>query len=1194
MSFGLSLPQKWTKWPPVPSGVGPPPVKFSSAQFFDHLNSWYFLIQAWQATREKFRATNTQDFPQTSHPWEIGTVAGITDNMDGTYTLTDGSDPLKNWSLPVTGGYTTGMLWAGAVGSELPFRPTQFDVIISFDEDDPSQQVRAQISANTTGTPGTLTITDFSDYFTAHCVPGYAGAAGKRYTIVKRNGLWWGDKDINLGRWLDYPNGFEADTGSVFSATTTGATLDSSATRKIAKDALTGKTPPNRPKDFLCTVDGKLRRATIASNDYDQKTGKLSISFTGAMPVVPAGSYTIVDKDDLAWPGRVPPRPVFTDYTGARDDFYCHDPDDVLRKHAIINTTVIRYGESETGVTFDDPHACDEENKGPGGNASFADLWKIFNDMCDPGTADTPYQPYIFKCFPMLQVVQDGLIPFFVAPVDHPQPDWNPKQTMTLPMAYYLARVNAGKSSVIDKDGSGHYHANLGTNAYDGLSVFFTVVKGAAHRANAGMVRKDDSGTVTSGILDLGTDLYNTADEPSFKSDVGATVFFTAGRTRVAPKMVRSIYERAAFIPDVDTDGDTGEETALPPVVVDFVDTGCFGPGIWVKRQPDTKQLVFDINGAPQDGDDLQSGDICMDMGENWTYPVDAPRTQDNDAGQMPPELPYYDRLGEMTHPTETQKALLADAKGIISQGTARTLTDTAKDWFANWYGGGVLRTESGTATSGSSTTLVDSTKTSGEANCFWKPERFQDFDFAWQGFILEVDKTVSSATKTYKTPITGCDSGTCTLTFEAVTGLTVSAGDVYRIREPKYNLNRYRGKYITVTRDSGTTLRVKIDYNDDETIWATFGEALQPGWTYQIEEFYPGVALHRNGSEWNAPTGNDFRSGEKIPIPFKKNLNGNAADWVIGYGTMRKFDYWPVTIFDEFRRISDVLRLVKMNPGWYHGPDYDSGGTLLDDAERFNAPGGWSGGEWDAEQHVFPVNDTEYANYSIDPMTGTTYTGWGSPLTIVGDTSSRGAGGTVDNIPPHNTSTISAHVTYEGSDPSVGRWNVQGNWNGNSAVTAYAQGQITYNLFTGDLNGVEGKIYCYAEKPAATGVSAPNTSGTTFDGYGSFVEGWQLSDTTQSATIAYDGFNDPEPGRLKSKKLGSLEENLVTVNIGGTDHQYPALPPKPVPAFPTAPYSPPDGPSDIQGAGYKVTDYVWLIDWGKFMKFQGDYPVPA
>jgi hypothetical protein len=114
-------------------------------------------------------------------------------------------------------------MFSGASNPDDPFYPGTFDAIISFNDLDPSMQVRSHVLANTTGTahndpdtglliidsPATFTVENYTNYVTAGAIPSISPTVGAKFYMIKEaSGLWWGDKDPNVERWPSFPNDF--------------------------------------------------------------------------------------------------------------------------------------------------------------------------------------------------------------------------------------------------------------------------------------------------------------------------------------------------------------------------------------------------------------------------------------------------------------------------------------------------------------------------------------------------------------------------------------------------------------------------------------------------------------------------------------------------------------------------------------------------------------------------------------------------------------------------------------------------------------------------------------------------------------------------------------------------------------------------------------------------------------------------
>jgi hypothetical protein len=873
-------------------------------------NDYRTWLQFMCALREKnWAARGLFIYPQVNHQWGSGIVREIIDNggTPHTFTLIDGTNPLNDWSAPgpLTAGDFVGKLWAGGSAPSTPYRPTDFDVIISFDDNDPSMQIRAKITDNTDGGsgPARLTFLDYNDYITASCIKDI-NAAGKKFWIIKHQGYWWGDHVFDQGRWIDWPNESEEDRG------TTRPAKDHNDKGRLDRVIITsefGYVSPEdgfKGKDILFYDDDQRlyrapilanRKATIEDTTDVGDIGKTVVLFNSIKkPPGDGANYSIVKTGAMAWP-RKPFGKAALWYYGKLDNYVIHDADDPL--DPVLRSVII--ADSITFNDINDPGHCSDCIDNPSlciHNAFYQDVISAYDAICEGAFADRLYTPFYFKA--IAGAAQSGVEDFlgdFAPPSktnDIPFGE-NPKQKFTPALLFNLCGINTGTSIVLDKDGSGHYHATINPK-YNGKTVYFTVLKQKKHGNAAGMDRHTDISIVSNGLIDLGTTLSDAADElanPLNYSDVGQAVYWTFGWTRYYQKRFRFMYERSNFIPDLDIAG----EPILPPAI-DFGLSGCAGVGQWIKRPASTNLMIFDDHGYVIDGPVFKKGDYATYSGESWMYPTE-------DGGvSIDGTSKFYDRFVETKHPGNnhphqqgTQGDIESDTVGEIVSFTDYSLT-AAKDWWKYWYDGGELRVDSGTATSASDTSLTDSTKITGTAgNCFWAATRFLGFDFPWQGFIVEIDHTdAQGGTNTYKLPITGCDPATATIYFESI-GIGFSANDVYRIREPGTTLNRYRGKKVAITPDNGNTFTLTILFSDRDTLYFDKSELMKAspgglgvGWVFRIIEYYPGGTYLWDGKSWVAPIGADPRHG----VNFRPEPENNIPDYVLDYGKVRKGDY--------------------------------------------------------------------------------------------------------------------------------------------------------------------------------------------------------------------------------------------------------------------------------------------------------------
>lgn len=904
--MALQLLNKWTHLPPD---------RFSKFE-----SRYLVLIQFWMAIRQRYWALGQYIWPQTNFTWAQGVVGGIVQGADGKFVITDGSN--NKWR-PESPDFT-GKTWAGGSAISVPYRPTSYDLIISFDDLDPSAQVRAHITDDTDPvldmdgnvvTPGNVTVEDFSDYVTANAISSTGAANECKYYIIKENGLWWADRQASLGRWPDWPNSFEDDYGVTVQALKPDGTVYND---RVVLTSVGGIKPVPKLKGedlLLYDTTGKLQRIKVTKvgassiNDTTVKTdwNKPILYFDPQSWQPDAKDYTVVAKNAMAFPGRTKVNSgPFWSYSGARLSYYAHNPDDSLTPHNTVAATTVSFKESED---LDSP--CDDSTL-VFPTALDEDVWSLVDIICS--AADDPKSPFFYKSLRSIQHEVEQLCGSFVPPLNYPVTGRSPAQNFTVPLLMYLCGINSGTSPVLDKqtfsgESEPNYHIFVGTQ-WAGKSIGYTLLNSTKYIVRAGLQRVDSGATCRAdGYISLGTGLYDAADEmsdPTHFSDVGQPVYWTAAWTEQRPKMFRNLYDAFMFIPDTDMGSAIFS-------VQNFAVSGCFGAGGsgtgWMKRPKSTALMIFDQTGIASDsGESFQVGDLAVYMGESWAYPI-SPATE---AGDDDGSLEYWDRTTETVHPDKVQAALATDATSTIVSHTFYSFTAN-RDWWKSWFNGGETRVETGTCTSAGSTFFQDSTKATGEGNCYWQSSRFNGYAYPYEGFIVEIDHQGT----TYKIPLTGADPSIVRADFNSV-GVAFSSGDVYRIREPGTILNRYKGKKVRVTPTTGKSFTLTIQYSDRDTLYfnptdvAQVG-GFQDGWSFQIIEIYPGGVYQWSGTDWILPTGNDSRGGVK----FRPTAAENAADWVKDYGKIKKFDYISIDVFDELFTTINALIWTPGNVVW-------------------------------------------------------------------------------------------------------------------------------------------------------------------------------------------------------------------------------------------------------------------------------------
>lgn len=603
---------------------------------------------------------------------------------------------------------------------------------------------------------------------------------------------------------------------------------------------------------------GTLRRGRVTGNTAT------TLTFTGAAAAV--GKFYIVAADALFQWERIPgtpgtfttPAPVFAWYRGATEPWWSHYPDDSLHVTQKPQPTI----SLSIGT---DPAACVTTTV----TLFDVDFLSNVQDQCS--TPDKFYCPDIHKTLRHLQVRIENLIALgkYVDPTKTYDNLSYQADPFVLATIFKKAGINAQSVVSTGHDGAG---LNVALSVpWTPINVWWAVVDSAGLVLLSGYSAYD--GTQIAGAS------FSAAHDSK-------TVIVSLGWTRWVPREFRYWYPATAFIPGEDGGG----------AVVDPPDAT--HAGVWTTRPASDHYIDHSDYGFVADSsaarDAFANGDLARYVADNWCDPAVTPNDKYAVTLARPAGYdvltPYYDNFYRGRRAVEPVKS------GTATGGTAWYLEDTTQ----NWWPGGVLRTETGTATGGSSTTLIDATKA---GSAFWDPASGR-----WVGFILEL--LDGGGAVTYRLPITA-HTGT-TLTFTAVAGLTVAAGQAYRIREPKYVLNRFKGRTLRMGRIAYT-----ITHSDDCRLYYAAGAGAGVGVAWSIDEVSPGTVWQRTAGAWTKPVGVDARSGAAA-VKFHDNQTENLPTMVKRYGRMMLGDYVlsdaPLT---EIYTVLNLMVWTKYPVGW-------------------------------------------------------------------------------------------------------------------------------------------------------------------------------------------------------------------------------------------------------------------------------------
>lgn len=602
-------------------------------------------------------------------------------------------------------------------------------------------------------------------------------------------------------------------------------------------------------KQLLTYADnGVLYRLSITGNNTN------TVTFASGSRVS-TGKYSIVESTTKADPNREPAYPYYW-YGGAKETQPTHIPTDSITSTSMPTTNV----DFTTGI------GC-----GTSGHDAFdVDVWKEYDDGCENQTSDTCFSPNLYKTIRQLQIFLEGICYSFVEEKVYDGTGSIP--TFVPATMFKKADVNWSQSTYTPtNNGIVTYNTSV---PYSPIDIHWAIL--------------DDQGNTISYGSEVGSGTLDKTIDASY-SGVSTTGIVSWGWTRYFPKEFRYMYDNTSFIPD----DDGGPQ--MPEAV-----NGSGYPGTWTNRAKSTTYKDHTVYGFVTDsGSGFVNNDLVRYSGDNWNDPTLNGITADYQ--------PYYDNFFEGKYSTSNQSTVDASMMGVATSGSHRHLIDNTKNWWTTYPQEGNLRTESGIATGGNTTSLSDTGKT---GSTFWDTATGR-----WTGFILELTNT-SGIKSGAKFPITS-HTGT-TLNFTAYNGISVDAGDTYSIREPKWTNNRWKNRTLRVTKHDNTTIDLNITHNDDTHIFFTpdSGFIVEEGLAYRIIENRPGGVWKYDSAttSWVVPTGTDTRTGGR---PFKDDQNANLPTVTKRYGKMMKGDYVNKTLFEELYAVINTLVWTKTTGGW-------------------------------------------------------------------------------------------------------------------------------------------------------------------------------------------------------------------------------------------------------------------------------------
>jgi hypothetical protein len=541
-------------------------------------------------------------------------------------------------------------------------------------------------------------------------------------------------------------------------------------------------TYPDTPTSFDLVVqdngpggDSLVHRLTILSN-----TPTLIVFAPDGGGWVPSqGAYYSIVKHGGIWHPLALAGPRNVWYRGAMTDggLATHMPDDSLTTYPNVVPAI----EVSTSVWDAGVEGC---------VSGWIQTWEqdAWTDPTDQCTPDKCYSPDFFKTIRGIQ----WAIGYYCR-VPQIDPTWgtasgpggvNPTSyplTLTFPLACVLAGVNGWIGNLSVSGGVGTISLPGGL-PYPQATLFFTIVKHVQLPTEADVI--DAYVVCTSATVTLATGLDPIED--------GDTVYCTWGFSQRFDYQFRYLTGKSVWIPSVNI------VPVDPPAIVTVGGISTSYLGSWSTKPKSTAYARFDLGTGglvddPADGVAFTAGDVAEFSGDNACDP-----TTDTPTGNA--LAPYMDRgyVGTNgTTPTNPDYAgvmVAADGSltstGITTDGTAAQLAGMAtgwgntsgvtthvtvplavgSNWFESWYTNPATKltsTITGTATSGTATTLVDSAAPfllGGKPNTR-----------LFGGMVA-----VTHATVITTWTINGISSDGKTLNLVAQTGLAVAVGDAY------------------------------------------------------------------------------------------------------------------------------------------------------------------------------------------------------------------------------------------------------------------------------------------------------------------------------------------------------------------------------------------------------------------------------
>lgn len=920
------------------------------------VGEWKFVNELTQAVLERAWLAGACFWPPAGYRYESGTVpnTGVSE--------TQFTDPSKSgiWKggTDDVSGLSYPFPWIGSTFADNQL-PTFWKVV--FDHNDASKVVIADVVSWTN--TGTLVYTNCRDYqvmgitgstaFSGDNPVTMAGLIpGRKYYIIAGGGrgTWWSQ------RVLEWPNDRMLAVGNVRilpqETDQFFAILPASPTTSLIRDK-TQHWKSNEHVGRQMMVygnDGHLHRVDIVSN-----TATVINFATKAWTAVIDGPYCIILNQRRAIPGRNDCHP-FAWYRGSREQFRSHNPGDVGGDSALMPAQYVKIPRFDGSMCIDDLVPIFDVDFWTSNGSGDFHVDQDSHDICGL----QPERSSAFDLFKTIRGLQVALENFSAGFVENKNWDGADSILLLNPAEMFkLANINFFTLTTGNVAGGGANNTIAITGGarppYFPIQVWYSLHVPAWIDTFVGPnIYHPSSYKWSRGyMLDANT-LVDESDPSAFlqfdvtssyPGDNAQTVIVSPGWTRFPAREFKRMFDIDGLF-DPDTHDVGGTDTAYDPAVVaDFAGSACFGVGSFQKRGKSTKYLKRKDDtlswqtpqGFALEGDDnFTVGDIARYVGDNFFDPAVADGVPTSGTGHFfntssaGATANYWERayVGQHSHPVQVKREAARYGKADQDGGNTY-LRDKNQTWFDHQWFAGPMRTESGTATGGSTTTMSDTGKASGAANCFWSLPRFLGAN-PYLSFTIEVlfgttDWDDATHAIIEKRLITASSSTTVSVTWiePLITGS--ASGRPYRIKEP-YLLNRYKGRQVLIEQEAiianvATLQRNTVTITGNCEDWLFFadpGFKIVKGARFMIIDPPVGTIWKWDGAKWIKPTGTDVhRLGVGTARNFRNNQLENLPYYLKRYGRFTYGDAVGSETFNEIYKVCNILTAVKKDASW-------------------------------------------------------------------------------------------------------------------------------------------------------------------------------------------------------------------------------------------------------------------------------------